>query len=79
MIDNEILIRLKDCENENGRMIAAFYTEKPAEFLKMYLIMKKEEIPIVYNDEIQGVIEDIEIGFGDKETFSYIDLWIDKW
>ena len=68
MISNEVLIRLKDCENENG-MIAAFHTEKPSEFLKMYLVMKKEEIPIIYN-EIIGVIKEIEISFGDFEKYS---------
>lgn len=78
MISNEILVRLKDCENEN-RTIASFYTEKPSEFLKMYLIMKKEEIPISYNEEVVGCIEDIEIHFGDNITYSCIDIWISIW
>lgn len=77
MINNEILIRLRDSKDENG-MIAAFHTEKPSEFLKMYLVMKREEVPIIYN-EIIGDIKEIEISFGDTRTYPYIDVWINKW
>lgn len=81
MRTNETLIRLKDSNNEYS-MISAFYTEKPSEFLQMYLICKKNEMPIQFdgeNEVIVGTIEDIEVLFGGDKNLPCIDVWIDKW
>lgn len=86
-MSNEVLIRLKDIKD--GDLISTFYTEKPSEYLKMYLLCKKEQIPlrvdnIGYNkiikytdDEIEGFIEDINVFFGGKESIPCIDIWIE--
>ena len=86
-MSNEVLIRLKDIKDKD--LISAFYTEKPSEYLKMYLLCKKEQIPLLVNnigynknmkyadDEIEGFIENINVFFGGKESIPCIDIWIE--
>ena len=79
---NKTLVRLKDTENEYN-MISCFYTEQPSEILKLYYFCKNNNIPIHYKpenkNEIIGTIEDIEVRFGDEDTFQCINIWINKW
>ena len=80
------LIRLKDFDNSN--MIAAYYTENPSENLKTFYFCKEHGIGIKiphkldkidkYSEKEGGDIYDIEVGFGDKETYSYIDIWLEN-
>ncbi len=78
-IINEILIRLKDASNENN-MLAAFYTNNPSEYLKMYYFCKKNDISLkVSESDIQGTIKDIEISFGGGDNIPCIDIWINVW
>ena len=77
-IMNEILIRLKDVNNERS-MLSAFYTNNPSEYLKMYDFCKKNDIPISLNKDITGSIEEIEVFFGGRDDISCIDVWIDVW
>ena len=75
---NEVLIRLKDANNELN-LISTFYTENPCEFLKMYNFCKKEEIIIHAEnarEKIIGTIEDIEVHFGGGDNLPCIDIWI---
>ena len=77
-MSNEVLIRLKSIKNDS--LISTFYTEKPSEYLKMYLICKKEEIPLYaknMNNEIECFIEDINIFFGGKDNIPCIDIWVE--
>ena len=80
------LIRLKDCKNDN--MIAAYYTENPEQHLKTFYFMKEHDIPLnipkdydnkkyKYNDKDAGTIYDVEVGFGGKRTYCYIDVWLE--
>ncbi len=78
-IINEVLIRLKDVNNEHS-MLSAFYTNNPSEYLKMYNFCKKNDIPLsLYDKDIQGSIEDIKVFFGGGENIPCIDIWIDVW
>lgn len=86
-IINETLIRLKDCEDEYS-LIAAFHTEKPAEFLKLYEMCQKYDIPISISknqevaekyEEAVGNIEIIEVSFGGEDNYPCIDVWIRVW
>lgn len=77
-IMNEVLIRLKDINNEHN-MLSAFYTNNPSEYLKMYDFCKKSDIPISLDNsgkDIQGFIEDIEVFFGGGDNIPCIDVWI---
>ena len=78
-MSNEVLIRLKDVKDKD--LISTFYTEKPSEYLKMYLLCKKEEMIICARNkeekELMGTIEDIEVHFGDGDNLSCIDVWIE--
>lgn len=85
-MDNEKwLIRLNDYENDN--MIAAYYTENPSETLKTFYFCKEHNLTInlpkdynennKYIDKEAGSIYDIEVGFGNEETYSYIDIWLE--
>ena len=80
------LIRLNDCENDN--MIAAYYTENPSENLKTFYFCKEHnlgiKLPLIddknnkYINKEAGSIYDIEVGFGNDETYSYIDIWLEN-
>jgi len=80
------LIRLKDCNNFN--MIAAYYTENPSENLKTFYFCKEHDISIKiphdldkrdkYSETEGGSICEIEVGFGNKESYSYIDVWLEN-
>jgi len=85
MVNNQVLIRLMDWENDN--MIRAFYTEKPENFLAMYDYCDKHDMPIYipqnlnkeddpYNNVECGFIEEIHIGFGGNESIPNIDIWV---
>ena len=75
---NETLIRLKNAENEND-LFAAFYTENPYEFLKLFSLCKEKDIPLKYN-HIQGTIQDFSVFFGDNDgNLPCIDVWIIQW
>ena len=77
-IMNEVLIRLKDANNEHS-MLSAFYTNNPSEYLKMYYFCQKNDIPIsLHNTDIQGFIKEIEVFFGGDENLPCIDVWINK-
>lgn len=78
-IMNETLIRLKDVDNKNS-MLAAFYTNNPVEYLKMYHFCKKNDISLcLHNENVEGSIEEIEVAFGGDENLPCIDVWINKW
>lgn len=78
------LIRLKDVKNDHT--IRVFYTEDPLKFLKLYKYMEENDIDIdidydcknndPYSDTV-GEIQDIVVGFGGKNTFPYIDIWVE--
>lgn len=80
------LIRLMDCDNSN--MIAAYHTENPSENLKTFYFCKEHGIGIKtphnfdkknkYSEKESGGIYDIEVGFGNEETYSYIDVWLEN-
>ena len=81
------LIRLKDCENND--LIAAYYTENPTENLKTFYFCKEHDLEInipndydnenyKYANKEAGSIYDIEVGFGNHETYSYIDVWLEN-
>lgn len=76
-IINEVLIRLKNIDNEHD-MFSAFCTNNPSEYLKMYYFCQKNDIPISFED-IEGSIEDIEVSFGGHDNIPCVDVWIHKW
>lgn len=82
------LIRLIDAE-ENDYMIAAYYTEFPEQQLKTFYFCKEHEINIniphdldnknyKYNDKEAGSIYDIEVHFGNKDTYCTIDVFLER-
>ena len=85
-MENKWLVRLFDCSNEN--MIAAYYTETPSESLKTFHFCKEHGIDIhipenfkkedcIYNDKEAGSIYEIHVGFGNEESYCYIDIWLE--
>lgn len=85
-IHNTTLIKLVDGLNDN-MMIRAFYTEKPEEFLKQYLLMQKYEIPFdTYFDRDDSpskynykecYIKDFNITFGGQVTIPCIEVYVE--
>jgi hypothetical protein len=81
------LIRLLDCSNEH--LIAAYFTDNPSESLKTFYFCKEQKINInipkendddkkyEYSDKNSGSIYDIEVGFGTKIAYCYIDIWLE--
>ena len=81
------IIRLMDADN--GHLIAAYYTENPSENLKTFYFCKEHGLGInipkeddddkrpEYNNKTSGLIYEIEVGFGNKESYSYIDVWLE--
>ena len=79
------LIRLMDADNEH--LIAAYFTENPSENLKTFYFCKEHGLGInIPNDEKEnyeyankeiGSIYEIEVGFGNKESYSHIDVWLE--
>ena len=80
------LIRLMDANKEN--MITAYFTENPEQSLKTFYFCKEHGIPINipnsedenyrYADKTAGSISEIEIGFGNRDSYCYIDIWMDR-
>ena len=81
------LIRLKDCKNDD--LIAAYYTENPKQQLETFYFCKQHDIDIQipndyenenykYNDKEAGLIYEIEVGFGNEETYCTIDVYLEK-
>ena len=81
------LIRLNDADKDT--MIAAYYTENPEQQLKTFYFCKEHDISIniphdydnenyKYADKEAGSIYNIEVGFGNHETYSYIDVWLEN-
>lgn len=80
------LIRLYDYENDN--MIAAYFTENPSENLKTFYFCKEHDLKIKlpqhdddknnkYINKEAGSIYDIEVGFGNDVSYSYIDVLLE--
>lgn len=84
-MNDKWLIRLKDCDNDD--MIAAYHTENPTESLKTFYFCKEHDIDIIiphdfnkrdnYAKKESGRIYDIKVGFGNEETYNYIDVWLE--
>lgn len=85
------LIRLKDadCDKEYDDLIAAYYTENPKQQLETFYFCKEHDINLnlpnnseeksdSYKDKEAGSIYDIEIGFGSRDTYCYIDIWLEN-
>lgn len=81
------LIRLYDADN--GHMIASYYTENPEQNLKTFYFCKEHDMDLhipdnykddnyEYNNSTAGSIYEINVGFGNDETFSYIDIWLEN-
>ena len=82
------LIRLINSD-ENNDLIAAYYTENPKQQLETFYFCKGHDIPIQipddfenknykYNDKEAGLIYEIEVGFGNEETYCTIDVYLEK-
>lgn len=73
-----------DCENEH--LIAAYFTENPAENLKTFYFCKEHNLGINIPDDVEkeyankegGSIDEIKVGFGSHINFSYIDVWLEN-
>ena len=85
-MNDDWLIRFMD--DSNGNMIAAYHTKNPAENLKTFYFCKEHsdidiKIPHLFNEsndydkKESGRICGIEVGFGNKETYSHIDVWLE--
>lgn len=76
------LIRLFDSTDK--RFLAAYFTEIPSENLKTFYFCREHgisiKIPDVEKDTNKegGSICEIEVGFGDKDTYSHIDVWLEN-
>ena len=77
------LIRLFDSTNEH--LLAAYFTELPSENLKTFYFCREHGIGIKIPRDLEketdkegGSICEIEVGFGDKGTYSHIDVWLEN-
>ena len=84
------LIRLFNAENND--LIAAYYSENPEAQLKTFYFCQNHNIHIYIPDELDnenykyhnkecgsmfGSIYDIEVYFGNKDTYCSIDIWLE--
>ena len=79
------LIRLMDWKNDF--LIASYFTENPEQNLKTFYFCKEHDLQLYipkeldnerykYNDAEAGSIEEITVAFGNRDTYSCIDVYL---
>ena len=83
-LSNETLIKAIDVNN--NAMLTTFYTNNPAEFLKMYKFCLINTIPLtiridkkVQIEELEGDIVDIIVDFGGGDFIPCIEVLVNIW
>lgn len=83
MKHENFLIRLMTYKEneENPTMLCAYFSSNINELLKLYITAKEKEIPIeipsFFKSNVIGYVEDIRLTFGDKETFTTLNVYIE--